>query len=169
MGRLLIHKFQLAAKTAEDSTAEPQATEEAKANSIDDSTAGAPKANSDEPDALVKESGNADIQNKTPRRKSTGTPASTGKKLKGKQSKSNLKANTHLDAQPGDHFFIRLKGYPLWPGIVVDDDMLPKVLSEKRPVMARRTDGTWREDLQEGGKNINERVFPVMYLSTNEL
>lgn len=62
-----------------------------------------------------------------------------------------------------------MKGYPLWPGIVASDDMLPKSLLDHRPVFARRSDGSWREDAEEGGKNVNERVFPLMYLYTNEL
>jgi len=97
------------------------------------------------------------------RRKSTSTPA---KKLNKKGSRAKI---THLDAKPGDHFFIKLKGYPTWPGIICDEAMLPQTLIKTRPVTAARVDGTYREDFADGGKRAHERTFPVMYLSTNEL
>lgn len=100
------------------------------------------------------------------RRKSGGVPEHRGKKLNKKQSKAKM---THIDAKPGDHFFIKLKGYPLWPGIICDESMLPNELKNHRPVTAAREDGTYRPDYEEGGKKINDRTFPVMYLSTNEL
>ncbi|KAJ5038758.1 uncharacterized protein L3040_006438 [Drepanopeziza brunnea f. sp. 'multigermtubi'] len=99
------------------------------------------------------------------RRKSTGVPEHKGKKISKKASLSRL---THTDAKPGDYFYIRLKGYPLWPGIVCDDTMLPTTLLRNRPVTAARADGTYREDFADGGAKVNERTFPVMYLHTNE-
>jgi hypothetical protein len=100
------------------------------------------------------------------RRKSGGVPEHKSKKLSKKPSKAKM---THIDAQPGDYFFIRLKGYPLWPGIVVDEDMLPPLMLKNRPVTGIRADGTYREGYEDGGSKAKDRTFPVMYLHTNEL
>ncbi|KAL1882716.1 hypothetical protein VTK73DRAFT_1236 [Phialemonium thermophilum] len=98
------------------------------------------------------------------RRKSTG-PADTKKKLNKKGSRAKV---LHLDAKPGDHYFVKLKGFPQWPAIICDEDMLPKALLEHRPVTAARPDGTYREDYADGGKRVADRTYPVMYLKTNE-
>lgn len=100
------------------------------------------------------------------RRKSSGIPEHKNKKLNKKASKARM---THTDAQPGDYFFVRLKGYPLWPAIVCDESMLPQTLLKSRPVTAARTDGTYRADYEDGGPKVKDRTFPVMYLHTNEL
>jgi hypothetical protein len=100
------------------------------------------------------------------RRKSTGVPEHKGKKLNKKASKAKM---THIDATPGDYFYIRLKGYPLWPGIVCSEDMLPTTLLKTRPVTAAAADGIYREDYADGGPKAKDRTFPVMYLHTNEL
>jgi len=100
------------------------------------------------------------------RRKSGGIPEHKSKKLNKKASKAKM---THIDAQPGDYFMIRLKGYPLWPGIVCDESMLPNTLLKSRPVTALGKDGTYRADYADGGAKVNDRTFPVMYLHTNEL
>src|SRR3981189_2114895 len=42
------------------------------------------------------------------RRKSAGVPEHKGKKLNKKASKVKM---SHADAKPGEHYFIRLKGY----------------------------------------------------------
>lgn len=107
-------------------------------------------------------------KNKTPaRRKSTaGAESVKGKKLNKKASKAQI---THLDAKPGDHYFIKLKGFPQWPCIICDEDMLPTALIKTRPVSAARADGTYREDYADGGKRAVDRSFPIMYLATNEL
>jgi hypothetical protein len=99
------------------------------------------------------------------RRKSGGVPEHK-KKLNRKASKAKM---THTDAKPGDYFMIRLKGYPLWPGIVCDETMLPNTLLKSRPVTAARPDGTYRADYDDGGPKMKDRTFPVMYLHTNEL
>jgi hypothetical protein len=104
--------------------------------------------------------------NSKARRKSGGVPEHKNKKLNKKASKAKM---THIDAKPGDYFMIRLKGYPLWPGIVCDESMLPNSLLKTRPVTAARPDGTYREDYADGGARVNDRTFPVMYLHTNEL
>ncbi|KAH6854475.1 hypothetical protein B0I37DRAFT_31641 [Chaetomium sp. MPI-CAGE-AT-0009] len=99
------------------------------------------------------------------RRKSIGGAAAKGKKLNKKASKPRM---LNLDAEPGDHYFVKLKGHPQWPVIICDEDMLPASLLKSRPVTAKRADGTYREDYADGGKNVADRTFPVMYLHTNE-
>ncbi|KAK2589839.1 hypothetical protein QQS21_012477 [Conoideocrella luteorostrata] len=98
-------------------------------------------------------------KNKGGRRKSGGGGLSR------KGSKARL---THTDAQPGDQFLVKLKGFPAWPAIICDEDMLPHALVTSRPVSAARPDGTYSEAFADGGKRINDRTFPVMYLHTNE-
>ncbi|KAG5995672.1 hypothetical protein E4U43_002996, partial [Claviceps pusilla] len=98
-------------------------------------------------------------KNKGGRRKSTGGGLSR------KGSKTRL---THTDAKPGDHFLVKLKGFPAWPAIICDEDMLPHALVTSRPVSAARPDGTYGEAFVDGGKRVNDRTFPVMYLHTNE-
>ncbi|GJC79986.1 PWWP domain-containing protein2 [Colletotrichum liriopes] len=85
-----------------------------------------------------------------------------------KDSKKTDSKFFHTNAQPGDHFLVKLKGYPQWPVIVCDEEMLPETLLKSRPVTAKRADGTYREDYADGGKRQNDRTFPVMYLRTNE-
>jgi len=75
----------------------------------------------------------------------------------------------HLDAKPGDYYYIKMKGYPKWPGIVASEDMLPEIITSKRPVSAARPDGSYRDDFQDGGKRVLDRTFPCMFLGTNEL
>lgn len=100
------------------------------------------------------------------KRKSSGVPEHKGKKLNKKASTAKM---THTDAKPGDYFFIRLKGFPLWPGIICDESMLPQTLLKSRPVTAARPDGTYREDYRDEGAKVKDRTFPVMYMHTNEL
>jgi hypothetical protein len=112
------------------------------------------------------EQGDAADDKSKSRRKSIGGGAAKGKKLNKKASKPRM---LNLDAEPGDHYFVKLKGFPQWPVIICDEDMLPASLLKSRPVTAKRADGTYREDYADGGKNIADRTFPVMYLHTNEL
>lgn len=63
---------------------------------------------------------------------------------------------------------VAMRGYQPWPVIVCDEQMLPESLLSKRPVSAKRIDGTYREDFLEGGKNAKDRRYPVMFLGTNE-
>jgi hypothetical protein len=77
--------------------------------------------------------------------------------------------NLHLDAKPGQYWYVLMKSYPPWPAVICDEEMLPESLLSKRPVSAMRPDGTYREDYADGGKNARERRFPVMFLGTNEL
>lgn len=76
---------------------------------------------------------------------------------------------THLDAKPGDHFFARLKSYPPWPAIICDEEILPTTLLNTRPVTTKKADGSYGEAYADGGKKVNERTYPVMFLHTNEL
>jgi hypothetical protein len=62
-----------------------------------------------------------------------------------------------------------MKGYAPWPAIICNEDILPLSLLERRPVSAQRPDGTWRDDFADGGKNVRDRRYPVMFLGTNEL
>ncbi|KAI9834769.1 MAG: hypothetical protein M1819_002855 [Sarea resinae] len=104
-------------------------------------------------------------QKSASKRKSTGgVPEHKSKKLNKKKSQ----ILTHLDAQPGDIFFARLKGHAPWPSIIIDEEMLPQQLLATRPVTARRADGGIRNDFDDGGKRAHERTFPVMFLFTNE-
>ncbi|KAJ2905058.1 PWWP domain-containing protein [Zalerion maritima] len=103
-------------------------------------------------------------KSKTARRKS-GPVGSIKKKLNKKGSRARI---LHLDAKPGDHYFVKLKGYPAWPVIVCSEDMLPELLLKTRPVSAAHSDGTYRQDFADGGKRAADRTFPVMYLQTNE-
>lgn len=108
----------------------------------------------------------ADKSKAAGKRKSIGGGEAKGKKLNKKASKPRI---LHLDAKPGDHYFVKLKGFPQWPVIICDEDMLPASLLKSRPVTAKRADGTYREDYADGGKKVADRTFPVMYLHTNEL
>ncbi len=99
------------------------------------------------------------------RKSSAGVPEHKGR-LNRKKSKAQM---AHTDANPGDYYMVKLKGYPKWPGIVASEDMLPEALLKSRPVTAARTDGSYREDFAEEGKNILDRTFPIMFLETNEL
>lgn len=100
------------------------------------------------------------------KRKSSGIPEHKGKKLNKKKSMSKI---THLDAQPGDYYLARLKGYPPWPSIIADEDMLPEIMINSRPVTTKKADGTYNESYADGGKKMHERTFPIMFLYTNEL
>lgn len=145
-------------KDAPDATAAPTAAEEEKPEEPE--TAASAPADNAAPVATPK--------SKTPsRRKSTaGADSAKGKKLNKKASKAQI---THLDAKPGDHYFIKLKGFPQWPCIICDEDMLPQALIKTRPVSAARADGSYRDDYADGGKRSVDRSFPIMYLATNEL
>jgi hypothetical protein len=75
-----------------------------------------------------------------PRGRSSKIPEhkSKDKKLNKKALKAYM---THIDAKPGDYFYVSLKGYPLWPAIICDESMLPIPLLRSRPVTAR--DARW--------------------------
>ncbi|KAH3989412.1 hypothetical protein HBI56_093920 [Parastagonospora nodorum] len=83
---------------------------------------------------------------------------------KGKKKAPELRLNVN----PGEMYMVAMRGYQPWPVIICDEDMLPESLLSKRPVSAKRIDGTYREDFLEGGKNAKDRRYPVMFLGTNE-
>lgn len=128
----------------------------------------APAADADETtaSALVDATGPTPSKSKAKRKSIGGGGDAKSKKLNKKASKARI---LHLDAQPGDHYFVKLKGFPQWPVIICDDDMLPQSLIKSRPVTAKRADGTYRDDYADGAKKAADRTFPVMYLHTNEL
>ncbi|KAK3675844.1 hypothetical protein LTR78_004485 [Recurvomyces mirabilis] len=101
---------------------------------------------------------------KEKRKSVSGVPEHKNKKLNKKKSMVSLQ----LECKPGEHYWARLKGYPPWPAVVCDEQMLPETLLATRPVSTARPDGSLRDDFKEGGKNAKERTFPVMFLSTNE-
>lgn len=149
-------------RTDEDSTADKAAApaNEAKSEQDADKKEDAEAPNADDAPATPAAPAST---NKNGRRKSSG---GTAKKLNKKQSRASM---AHLDAKAGDYYFIKMKGYPKWPGIVASEDMLPESITSKRPVSAARPDGTYREDFQDGGKRVLDRTFPCMFLATNEL
>jgi hypothetical protein len=75
----------------------------------------------------------------------------------------------HLDVEPGTYWYAHMKGHPAWPSVICDEEMLPETLLSRRPVSAANADGTYRPDYQEGGKNVKDRRYPIMFLHTNEL
>lgn len=157
--------------------AEPEAAETAAPRDQDtemkEAAASAPStdANAPEPEAAVPAT--TETAPVTPatgdknkaRRKSGAASEPKGKKLNKKASKRTF----HVDAKPGEHYLVKVKGWPAWPAIVCDESMLPQSLLKSRPVTAVRVDGTYREDYADGGKRMTDRTFPVMYLKTNEL
>ncbi|OAQ98079.1 hypothetical protein LLEC1_03157 [Akanthomyces lecanii] len=106
------------------------------------------------------------VATETPNSKKNNRRKSVGGGLSRKGSKARL---THTDAKPGDHFLMKLKGFPPWPVIICDESMLPPALISTRPVSAAKDDGTYAEAYADGGKRVHDRTFPVMYLFTNEL
>ena len=127
--------------------------------------ADAPAAEPEKP-AAEADAGNKTPANKNTNRRKSGGGASNRKSLSKKASKAKM---THLDAKPGDHFLVKLKGFPEWPAIICDESMLPAALLTSRPVTAQRPDGTYAEAYGPGGKRAYDRNYPVMYLHTNEL
>jgi hypothetical protein len=102
------------------------------------------------------------------KRKSIGVPEHRTKKTLGKK-KSTVNLASQPDPEVGDYRLARVKGFPPWPCIVCEDEMLPDSLILKRPVGAKRPDGTYKPDYADGGKKVNERSFPVLFLQTNDL
>ncbi|KAF2403731.1 hypothetical protein EJ06DRAFT_290840 [Trichodelitschia bisporula] len=107
----------------------------------------------------------------TPKNKKSGKRKSAAPGTDSKAKKLNRKQSMiklHLDAKPGQYWYAHMKGFPPWPAVICDEEMLPESLLGKRPVGAMRPDGTYREDFMEGGKNVRERRYPVMFLGSNE-
>lgn len=147
------------AKTEEKNEAEEKVAAEGDSE-MPDATEASIVADADQSTADASTKAGAKNQN---RRKSTGGGR---KSLSKKASKAKV---THLDAKPGDHFLVKLKGFPEWPAVICAESMLPQALLTSRPVTAARPDGTYAEPYADGGKRAYDRNFPVMYLHTNEL
>lgn len=144
--------------TKDAETAEPQATTDANppdGNGTAEVDVGATAEATDE----------TATSNKNKRKSTGGVPEHKNKKLNKKKSMQQL----NLDLVPGDYVWARLKGYAPWPAICCDESMLPESLLGSRPVSTMRPDGSYREDYAEGGKNVRDRTYPVMFLHTNEL
>ena len=145
-----------AEKSADGGDAEMKDADTGKA----DATDGAAETGAEDGSASSKKAANG-------KRKSTGgVPEHKNKKLNKKKSMPKM---THLDAQPGEYYFARLKSYPPWPSIICDEEMLPTSLLTTRPVTTKQADGTFKEAYGPGGKREHERTFPIMFLHTNEL
>jgi len=145
---------------AKDDTAPAAASTEDKETAMEDAIP------SDRNDATALEGETTSSAKKgQKRRSSAGVPEHKNKKLNRKKSVATLR----LDAQPGDYYWARLKGYPPWPSIICDEEMLPESLLISRPVTTKRPDGSYRVDYQDDGKNVRDRTYPVMFLYTNEL
>lgn len=103
---------------------------------------------------------------KDKKRRSSGVPEHKGRRLSKKQSKAKL---TNPDAKAGEYYFAKAKGSQPWPSMIADLDMMPEELTKKPLVSAMKADGTWNPNYADGGKAVNDRTFPVLYLGTNEL
>jgi hypothetical protein len=90
-------------------------------------------------------------------------------KKKTPAKKKKAAPELRLNVSPGEMYMVAMRGYQPWPVIICDEEMLPESLLSKRPVSAKRIDGTYRADFLEGGKNAKDRRYPVMFLGTNEL
>ena len=112
----------------------------------------------------------ASTANGTPAKRGGNKRKSVGPEHKKKTpGKKRGPPELRLDVQPGEYWFVAMRGFPPWPVIICDEEMLPETLLSKRPVSAKRIDGTYREDFREGGKNAKDRRYPIMFLGTNEL
>ncbi|OAL07547.1 hypothetical protein IQ06DRAFT_12271 [Phaeosphaeriaceae sp. SRC1lsM3a] len=100
------------------------------------------------------------------RRKSGAGVPEHKKKTPAKKKKAA--PELRLNVSPGEMYMVAMRGYQPWPVIICDEEMLPESLLSKRPVSAKRIDGTYREDFLEGGKNAKDRRYPIMFLGTNE-
>ena len=99
--------------------------------------------------------------NGSSKKRSSAIPEHKSRKLNKKKSKVAL----NLEAKPGDLFLARMKGHPWWPAIICDEEMLPTVLLNSRPVTTALPDGTFKKpEYADGGKRANERTFPIMFL-----
>jgi hypothetical protein len=151
------------AKPSEPTTSPPAVATNDDAEMKDEA---APPATTEEQEANGAPATPAKKQSNGKRKSTGGVPEHKSKKLNKRKSTQKI---THLDAQPGDYYFARLKSYPPWPSIVCDQEMLPKSLDTNRPVTTKQQDGTYRADYADGGKKAHERTYPVMFLQTNEL
>ncbi|KAF2013214.1 hypothetical protein BU24DRAFT_464029 [Aaosphaeria arxii CBS 175.79] len=163
------------AKPEEGGDVAPEAAsaEESKEVAQDDAPTEKPTSDANDDDTKAENDTVEDVAStpntkKTPngnRRKSTSKASGGNKKT---PAKKKATVTPRLDVEPGDVFFVAMKGFQPWPVIVCDEEMLPEALLSKRPVSAKRIDGTYREDFLEGGKNAKDRRYPVMFMGSNE-
>lgn len=149
-------------------TAAPEAKKEESDAPVEDVKSHEPAAADGEKAAEASSASAEPASDGTPKDKKKkpvgGVPEHKNKKLGKKKSMPTLR----LECKPGEYYWARLKGYPPWPAIVCDEEMLPESLLATRPVSTARPDGSLRDDFKEGGKNAKERTFPIMFLHTNE-
>ncbi|KAK2877281.1 hypothetical protein FQN49_001286 [Arthroderma sp. PD_2] len=138
---------------------------DASADKVDGGEGGEAAGTTDQPASEPAANGTPSTAKKATngKRKSTGAPGP--KKLNKKKSMNRI---YHLDVQPGETYLARMKSHAPWPSIVCDEDMLPLSLLSTRPVTTKRPDGTYNEAYSDGGKKVNDRTFPVMFMHTNE-
>ena len=145
---------------------EAQSSDAEKDETRQDETAATEKTPAKATSAATDTNGTPASNKKGKRKSSSGVPEHRNKKLNKKKSQILV---THLNAEPGDYYFARLKGHPPWPAIICDDEMLPNALLNSRPVTAKNQEGKYRDDFAEGGKRQHERTFAVMFMDTYEL
>jgi hypothetical protein len=165
----ILSRLANSSETKTDKQPQPQTDEKPTSNPEEDVEMKDIKADDDAPGAdesVISVVDTLAPGDKSKARRKSNVPEHKTKKLNKKASKAKM---THVDAKPGDYFYIRLKGYPLWPGIVAAEDMLPGLILKSRPMTAAQADGSFRGDYADGGSKVNSRTFPVMYLYTNEL
>jgi hypothetical protein len=124
-----------------------------------------PETNAGKAKGATPRTNGAPGSNKKVKRKSVGVPEHKTKLNK----KKSMPSMVDHDCQPGEYYFARMKGFPKWPCIISDDEMLPELMVRSRPVTAKRLDGTYREEYGPGGSKAHDRSFPIMFLHTNEL
>lgn len=169
--RVSTNRIAIASATTNEKDAEKAETDPATAGAQATTEATAPDGTNAEAETVPSDGAAADGTAATPasakgKRKSTGgVPEHKNKKANKRKSMVNLVP----DAQPGDYFFAKFKGFPPWPSIICDESMLPETLLASRPVSALNSQGDLREDFQPGGKNAKDRTYPIMFLETNEL
>ncbi|KAF3482128.1 uncharacterized protein GIQ15_04887 [Arthroderma uncinatum] len=146
-----------------ESTADAEA--DAAADKADGGEGGEAAGTTDQPTTETATNGTPSTGKKAVngKRKSTGAPGP--KKLNKKKSMNRI---YHLDVQPGETYLARMKSHAPWPSIVCDEEMLPPSLLSTRPVTTKKPDGTYSEAYADGGKKVNDRTFPVMFMHTNE-
>ncbi|KAJ4372414.1 hypothetical protein N0V83_004188 [Neocucurbitaria cava] len=146
------------AAAKEEDTADAQADTAAVSDDADATPATSAPATNGTPSAKKAANG----------KRKSGAGVSDNKKKTPAKGKKKPAPELRLDVSAGDMFMVAMRGYQPWPVIVCDEEMLPESLLSKRPVSAKRIDGTYREDFLDDGKNAKDRRYPIMFLGTNE-
>lgn len=151
------------ATAAETDDAAPTNADPAVAREQATTEATAPDGTTGEAETVKSDGAAATPASKSKRKSTGGVPEHKNK------SKRKSLVPIISDAQPGDFYFAKFKGFAPWPSIICDESMLPETLLASRPVSAINAQGDLREDFLPGGKNARDRTYPVMFLQTNEL